>query len=288
MEHILKVHNLVKKYKDFELRKISFELPKGYTVALVGSNGAGKTTVLELIMEFIKKDSGLITYFNEENSIENNDIKNRIGYIEDNNYFPVDWKVVHVEKAMTAGFHNFNTDKFYELIKDFNIPTNKTINKMSKGTKMLLMIAAQFSRNTELLILDEPASPLDPVMREKLCDLFRDYIKNGEKTVFFSTHNIADMEYATDYMIAMNNGEIVAKNFVENLKENYFVIRGNSRNVDNIKQYVKDIRINSVGFEGIVKAQDIEIIKGLQDIAYETPSLQQIIIMLLKGEEKNV
>lgn len=288
MDDILTVDNLNKNFKAFKLKNVSFNLPKGYTVALVGSNGGGKTTLIDLIMGFLKKDSGNITYFSKDNSIESQGVKNRIGYVSDSNYFLATWKVKHVAKAMSAGFDNFNTDKFYKLVEKFNINIKQEITKMSKGTKMRLMLAAQLSRDTELLILDEPASPLDPFMRDELCDLFREYIKYGEKTVFFSTHNIADMEHVTDYVIVMENGQIIEQSFIEDLKGKYVVVRGDNKDISNIHSYLKNLRTNSSGFEGIAFAKDLTVINSLQDIAYETPSLQQIVVMLLKGANKNV
>ena len=84
---------------------------------------------------------------------------------------------------------------------------------------MKLMLANVLARDTNLLLLDEPASPLDPLMRDKLCDLIRQYLEagNGENTVFFSTHNISDMENVTDYAIIMSHGKIIEEGFVEDL-----------------------------------------------------------------------
>lgn len=93
--------------------------------------------------------------------------------------------------------------------------------KLSDGNKMRLYLAAILARNTKFLILDEPASALDPLMRDMLCDMFREYLaEDEERSILFSTHNIADMEYATDYAVFMANGKIVEKGFVEELKEN--------------------------------------------------------------------
>lgn len=288
MNNILKVENLNKKFKEFELNDISFELPKGCTVGLVGANGAGKTTLIDLIMGFQKRNSGNIKYFNKYNSAEEIDVKNKIGYVSDSNYFYAHWKIKNVVVAMEAGFDNFNRDKFYELIDKFQINLKKEIAQMSKGTQMRLMLAAQFARDTELLILDEPASPLDPLMRDELCDLFREYVMDEEKTIFFSTHNIADMEHATDYIIVMKDGNIIEIGFVDDLKEKYSVVSGNSKNVDKIKEYFKEIRVTSLGFEGILLSSDINKITEKFDVAIESPSLQQIVVMLLKSKKFDV
>lgn len=285
MQSILKVENLSKRFKEFELKDISFELPKGYNIGLIGTNGAGKTTLMDLIMGFQKKSSGSIKYFNKFDSSEEAEVKNCIGYISDSIYFYFNWKVKNVARAMKAGFDNFDIDKFYEFINKFEISEKKTIASMSKGTKMKLMLAAQFARDTKLLIMDEPAAPLDPVMREELCDLFRDYIKDGEKTIFFSTHNIADMENTTDYVIIMKDGRMIEQGFVEELKEKYVVIRGDIKDIEKLRKYFINVRVTEVGFEGYAYAKDIKELKTFIDAAIETPSLQQISIMLLKSEK---
>ncbi len=100
-----------------------------------------------------------------------------------------------------------------------NTAANKKISSLSDGNREKLMIAGVLSRDTELLLMDEPASPLDPLMRERLCEIIRDYLleDEGERSVFFSTHNIADMEAVTDYAIIMAEGKIAEAGFVEDL-----------------------------------------------------------------------
>ena len=115
----------------------------------------------------------------------------------------------------------------------------KPNSSFSDGMKVKLMLAGVLSRDTDMLILDEPASPLDPLMRDKLCQLISEYINNGngEKSVFFSTHNISDMENVTDYAIIMENGQIVEQGFVEDLKEKYIVIKGDASRYTESKRH---------------------------------------------------
>ena len=107
-------------------------------------------------------------------------------------------------------FAGFQKERFRELCEDMGISRSmtKSVKKLSDGNRMKLMLAAVLSRDTELLIMDEPASPLDPLMREQLCDRMRDYLEegDGERSIFFSTHNIADMENVTDYCLIMEHG----------------------------------------------------------------------------------
>ncbi len=149
--------------------------------------------------------------------------------------------------------------------------------------RMKVMLASVFARDTKMLLLDEPASPLDPLMRDKLCSMIREYIHQGagEKSVFFSTHNIADMENVTDYAIIMEKGQIVEQGFVEELKEKYVAVKGESGDARKASQILFSFQENSFGFEGICMTKDLDKLAGM-DVATETPSLSQISVAVMK------
>ena len=146
------------------------------------------------------------------------------------------------------------------------------------------MLAGVLARETEMLVLDEPASPLDPVMREKLCALICGYLneKEGERTVLFSTHNIADMERITDYVIIMAKGKILAQGFVEELKEKYRVIRGEKKDAEQIKPWLLTMTENSYGFEGLCEVDKIDHIEPFE-VAEEIPDLSKLCVELMKS-----
>ena len=150
------------------------------------------------------------------------------------------------------------------------------------------MLAAVLSRDTELLIMDEPASPLDPLMREQLCDRMRDYLEegDGERSIFFSTHNIADMENVTDYCLIMEHGTIVEEGFVENLKEEYALVKGEASDAGQAEEILFSMSRNSYGFEGICRTRDLERLAGL-DIAVEIPTLSQICVAVMTANTAN-
>ncbi len=152
---------------------------------------------------------------------------------------------------------------------------------------MKLMLAAVLSRDTELLLLDEPASPLDPLMRDKLCDLIREYLasREGERSVFFSTHNVADMENVTDYAIIMEQGRIVEQDFVENLKEKYVLVKGDAEDAEKAAPLLVTQTRNRYGFEGICLAERMDRLAGMH-VAVETPSLSQICVAVMKSHSR--
>ena len=159
-----------------------------------------------------------------------------------------------MEEISEVLFDGFHRDRFQAVCEELNIPTGvtKDVKKLSDGNRMKLMLAAVLARDTDLLILDEPASPLDPLMRDKLCDIIREYLEqgNGERSVFFSTHNIADMENVTDYAVIMENGTIVEQGFVEDLKEKYVSVKGEAADAERAEKILYTMNRSAYGFEG--------------------------------------
>ena len=154
---------------------------------------------------------------------------------------------------------------------------------------MALLLAGVMARKTDLLLLDEPASPLDPLMRDKLCQMIGEYIHegNGKRSVFFSTHNISDMENITDYAIIMENGQIVEQGFVEDLKEKYILIKGDAADTEAAGKVLYSMTKNPYGFEGICLAENIDKLAGL-NVTKEIPTLYQISVAVMKNNTKIV
>ena len=291
-ERVIDGKNISKKYKSFALDLPKLEVPKGYATALIGENGAGKTTLLNILSGIRMDYKGKITFFGTEKAggfSENQAMRERIGYTGASDYFMPEWSIKQVVTANEVLFDGFHKDRFMTLIEDLNIPSDqgmkgwKKVSKLSDGNRMKLEIASVLARDTDLLIMDEPASPLDPLMRDKLCDLIRDYIEEGEgeKSVFFSTHNIADMENVTDYVILMEEGRIVEQGFTEELKEKYIMVRADADQSDRLKDKILGAHRSSFGIDGIMCREDIDLAESC-GAAIETPNLTEIVVALMK------
>ena len=192
--------------------------------------------------------------------------------------------MTNVDEVSSILFAQFHSEKFHELYKELGVDASrKSIDKMSDGMRMKTMLAAVLARDTRLLLLDEPASPLDPLMRDKLCSLIRDYLDegNGEKSVLFSTHNISDMEDVTDYAIIMAKGRVVEEGFVEELKEKYIMVKGEKEDADKVKKLLIGIQHTAYGYSGLCLADNLDKLAGL-DVAMETPTLSQISVGVMK------
>lgn len=289
-ESVIQAGNLNKKYGDFQLSIPRLEIPRGFATALIGENGAGKTTLLNILSGIRLDFQGEVSYFGDRSRKLDGSVQERIGYTGPGSYYLPHWTIRQVEEISGLLFAGFQKERFRELCEDMGISRSmtKSVKKLSDGNRMKLMLAAVLSRDTELLIMDEPASPLDPLMREQLCDRMRDYLEegDGERSIFFSTHNIADMENVTDYCLIMEHGTIVEEGFVEDLKEEYALVKGEASDADQTGKVLFSMSRNSYGFEGICRTRDLERLAGL-DIAVEIPTLSQICVAVMKANTVN-
>ena len=292
MENAVEINGLTKKYKDFTL-DVSANVPKGFSTALIGANGAGKTTLIDILCGVTVKSGGETVYFGKMTDTDDDALRNRIGYCTAANYFPLGWKLKNVAECMAIGFDSFDKARFTKLCETWKLGSpddrkQKEMLKMSDGNRMRAALAAVLARDTDLLVLDEPASSLDPLARDMLCEQFREYLagKDGERTILFSTHNIADMELATDYAIFMAGGRVIEQGFVEDLKEKYILVHGDAQNGSKAKPLMLSYSVNSTAFEGTALAEDTANLEAVGAIN-ERPTLQQLSVGILRKAEED-
>lgn len=292
MESILSLKGFTKKYSKFTLGALDLEIPKGFATALIGANGAGKTTLIDALCGVIHATSGEVTYFGKYKDIDSAELREKIGYCASTGFFPQGWKAKDIAISMEIAYKSFDRKRFEELCAQLEVDTEHTkkaraMYKQSDGNRMRTSLAAVFARETELLVLDEPGSSLDPLMRDRLCDRMREYLDDGEgeKSIIFSTHNIADMENAADYAVFMDMGRIIEQGFVEDLKERYVIARGDAEDYESAKSLLMSHNSNKTAFDGLALSENRGKLEEL-GAACERPTLQQLSIGLLKYAEE--
>lgn len=167
---MLEITNLHKKYKDFTLDHISFRLPKGFIMGLVGKNGAGKSTTIKSIMNMLDFQ-GEIRVDGQDNILCEKQIKQMVGIVVDQPFFPVLFTLGQVEKYCGSFYADWDTDGYYKLLRQFGLNPKKKVNELSRGMGVKLQLAAALSHHAKLLVLDEPTSGLDPVARDECMDI---------------------------------------------------------------------------------------------------------------------
>ncbi|RBP44803.1 ABC transporter ATP-binding protein [Garciella nitratireducens] len=288
MESILEVRNLRKDFKDFSLKNISFSLDKGFIMGFIGPNGAGKSTTIKLIMNLLRKNEGEIKIFGLDHIKYERQIKERIGFVYDQNYFYEELTLSEMIRIIAPLYKNWNNSIYQRYMKEFQLPLKKKIKELSKGMKMKLSLIIALSHQAELLIMDEPTSGLDPLIRRELLQILLDLMQDENKGVFFSTHITSDLDKIADYIVLLENGEVLLNTTKEDILENYVIIKGDKKNLNKKMQSAFiGIKENSFGFEGLVKKKD-NIQQRLEgNIVMEKPDLEDIMYYFT-GRDLNV
>ena len=159
MKNALELQNVSKSFKGFEMKDMTFSLPEGCILGLVGKNGAGKSTTIRLIMDMIHKDNGTIYVLGKNIEEDFTETKQDIGVVLDEPSFPEYVTADQMNNIMKNIYRNWDEKRYYELIDQFELPKwKKQFKNYSKGMKMKLAIAVALSHHAKLLILDEPTS----------------------------------------------------------------------------------------------------------------------------------
>lgn len=232
MSSVIELKDVSKSYPHFTLKNISFSVPKGCIVGLIGENGAGKSTTLKTVLNVCTADKGTVKFYGKEiNSLSLSD-KENIGVVFDDSVFFENLTAFKLEKVFSKIYMKWDRNYYLELLTRFNIPTEKKVGEYSKGMKTKLSLICALSHHPKLLVIDESLSALDPVMRDEMLDLLLDFVSEEENGVLFSSHIVEDLQKIADYIIFMNHGEVVfEKSKDELLYENAIIrCRGNQLN----------------------------------------------------------
>lgn len=284
MNDYLEVRNLSKSFEGFQLHDITFTLPKGYIMGLIGPNGSGKTTTIKLILNMLKRTNGEVKILGLDNITNEQEAKRNLGVVFDSNYFSDEWKISQVEKSVSVFYENWNTQKFSEALKKFHIPLSKKVKELSKGMQMKLMLACAFSYDAKLLILDEPTSGLDPVSRDELLNILSEYIEDGEHSVLFSTHITGDLERAADYITYISYGELFFSGGKDEFIDSFRIVKGGCEELSaDLSKKMLGIRNFSTGFEALVKTEDL---KQFSHLNVEPATLDDIVVFTSKRGEQ--
>lgn len=283
-EQCLELKNVCKSFRDFTLNNISFTLPQGYIMGLVGPNGAGKTTTIQLILNMLEKDTGEILVFGKDNVVSEKEIKQDIGIVFDSIFYVDSWTVKDTEKAVSIFYNDWRHDIFNDMVKRFDLPQTKKVGELSRGMQMKLMLACAFSHNAKLLILDEPTSGLDPVTRDEFLEILQDYIKDGERSVLFSTHITSDLEQVADYITLVNQGNMIFTGSMEDLLNSYRLIKGKPRDLTiELEKTIIGLRKTDMGFDGLISAKAATQYKNyiIDDV-----KIDDVVVRIGKGGRK--
>lgn len=282
MEYAVEVQGLTKRYPGFTLDHVSFAVPSGSIVGFIGENGAGKSTTMKAVLNLIRRDEGSVRLLGREDGAEYPEIKEQIGVVFDESYFPDNLKIRDVDRIMRSIFRSWESGKFLDYCRRFGLPEKKIVKTFSRGMKMKLSIAAALSHQTKLLIMDEATSGLDPVVRNEILDLFQEFVQEEDHTVFLSSHITSDIERIADYILLIHKGRILLFEDKDTLLYEYGVVRCSWEQAQNLdKALVVGVRRSQ--FETEVLVRNRKALKEQPDLVVDRASLEDILLFTVKN-----
>ncbi|MEK3900156.1 ABC transporter ATP-binding protein [Paenibacillus sp. FSL R7-0179] len=277
----LDIRHLNKRYSNFQLKDVSFQLEQGYIMGFIGVNGAGKTTTIKSILNMIQMDSGEIHILGKNIAEHEMELKQDIGCAFGDINFYTRSRIKTLTGITKKFYKNWNNDTYYKYLSRFKLDENKKIAELSTGMKVKYSLTLALSHGAKLLILDEPTSGLDPVSRDDLLDIFQELIVSGELSILFSTHITSDLERCADYITFIEQGQIVASSEKNEFKESYRLISGSEADLSRVKDRLISYKTNSFGFTGLIHTRDIDSAWTLNTAI---PTLDDIMIYFAKKE----
>lgn len=269
----LEIKGLSRSFKNFELKDVSFVLPEGCIMGMVGENGAGKSTTIKLILNMLKKESGEIKLFGKD---FDDSVKEDVGAVLDDLGLPDCLDIKKTEKVMKGIFKNWESDTYFDLCQRLRIPYDKTIKEFSKGNRAKLAIVIALSHRAKLLLLDEPTSGLDPLVRDEILDILNDYTREDNHSILISSHIVSDLEKLCDYIVFIHNGRIILCKEKDELVNEYGTVNLSADDFAKIdSEHILHYEKNPYGIRAIFKRA-----AGKYD--FERVDIEELFVAMIK------
>ena len=283
MDNILEVRNLTKQYADFTLDHVSFSIPKGTIMGLIGENGAGKSTTINAILDLIHKDDGTVTFWGQELSSAKQ-LKEDIGVVFDGINFYETLTAAKVGKISQAAYKQWDERLYRGYLNRFLLPADKEIKTFSKGMKMKLCIAVALSHKPKLLVLDEATSGLDPVMRDDILDIFLEFVQDEGHSIMISSHITTDLEKVADNITFIYHGKVLFCKAKDELLYQYGIVRCGAAVFDEIdKSEILAYRKEDYQWNVLV-ADKQKARRRYKNTVVDDATIDDILLLYVKGE----
>ena len=272
MEYAIEVRNLTKRYKDFTLDDISFALPRGTVMGLIGENGAGKSTLINSILGITDSKSSLTSMLGLDMRTHSKMIKEDIAVIFNDSHYDVNLTPKIIGHILSKVYKNWDAPLFSRYLERFSLPEKKKIKKLSTGMRVKLEFAAALSHHPQLLILE-------------ILDILREFTEDETHAVLISSHITSDLDKIADYIAYLHEGKIQFIKTYDEIRNDYGIITCgqelfDSLSRDDIAAYKKEPYSYRVLVKNRAKLRQV-----FHDIPMENASVEDIMLFYVKGEK---
>ena len=283
MTNAFMVSGLTKTYQDFVLDHVSFTVPKGSIVGLIGENGAGKSTTINAALGLVQKEDGVVSILDREEL--DGDIKEQVGVVFDGSNYPEILSPRKLNRVMKNIYRTWDEQVYLGLLDRFSLPSGKPIKQFSKGMKMKLAISVAFSHHSKLLVLDEATSGLDPVVRDDILEMLLDFVQDEEHSILVSSHITSDLEKIADYIVFIHEGKVVFERPKDELTEQYGIMKCGVAQFDALDKS-DIISYRKMDYEWQILVSDRERMQKKYPKALVVPAtIDEIMLLYVKGEK---
>lgn len=290
MEKVIKCKNITHYYGEKLIyENLNFEVEKGKVLGLLGKNGTGKTTIINILNGYLKPHSGECYLLGENMNHLTPATKAKIGLLLEGHVQHTYFTIEQIEKYYRAFFPNWKRDAFYGLMEKLKVVPHQKINHMSCGQRSQVALGLLFAQDPELLILDDFSMGLDPGYRRLFVEYLRDFAAGGDKTIFLTSHIIQDMELLIDDCMILDYGRLLIHKPTREIMENFHRFRFslNEGQVPTEHEKLWNTEKNNgqwitYSFEPLETVRQLLESKGVQvaDLKEETLSLEDAFIGL--------
>lgn len=278
MTNALEIKNLTKNYKGFNLDNVSLTLPGGCIMGLIGENGAGKSTIIRLILGMLRRNGGSVSILGRDNEADMRRVKEDIGVVPDEIGIPEFFRVKEINSVMRLTFKNWDEAEFFRLVDSLSIPRDKTFAHFSRGMKMKTGIAIALSHKPKLLILDEATNGLDPVVRDEVVEMLRNFACDEEHSILISSHIVSDLEKLCDYVAFLHKGQLLLCEEKDALLSRYAIVRASASEIERIDSgAVLRKKISPYGAEAVALRSAVP-----GDMKIIPISLEELFVFMVK------
>ncbi|HCT6274781.1 TPA: ABC transporter ATP-binding protein [Staphylococcus aureus] len=254
MTTLLNVDRVNKQYKDsdFKLQDASLTIATNETVGLIGKNGSGKSTLINILVGNRLKDNGSIAFFGEEHAMDDAEYKEHIGVVFDDLRVPNKLTIKDIDKVFQSIYTTWNSQKFFDLIKYFELPLQTKIKTFSRGMRMKIALTIALSHDVKLLILDEATAGMDVSGREEVMELLEDFVTQGGG-ILISSHISEDIEQLADKLVFMKDGRMILTEQKDILLAQYGIVTTGDKDVEIPKHLIIASRLSKGKYQILVK-----------------------------------
>lgn len=277
---MLSIRGLSKRYMNFSVEDVTFNVPDGTVVGLIGENGAGKSTIIKSVLGAVHPDGGEILVDGMPLDKLDRRGRQKISFVLDDMGLPMELTLSMLDKVLSNIFEKWDSAKFKSLVQKFGLPEKKMLREFSKGMKMKATIAVALSYESNLLILDEPTSGLDPVVRDDILEMIYDYNRQNGRAALISSHITTDLEKICDYIVYIHGGKVIFNEEKDELLSRYAIYSTDEKQLAELdKTAVVKVLHRDYGVDILASKE-----KMPRDFEYRPVSLDDIMLFYSKGE----